>query len=392
MARREARASAEERLIRLSAETAARRRNERERAMELAATVSWSRLLDALRERRLLPTLGPRLLELASERADAGFEAALAESLETTRRQAALVQLISARVQAALAEAGIRSAPLKGPQLGEALYGDAGRRLSSDIDLLVPGTQLQRAVAVVRELGYAPPSDPRLPDGMPLLHFALVHQRNELPPVELHWRIHWYESAFAHDRLLPPAIDSGEWRPAPADELIALLLYYARDGLAGLRHPTDIGAWWDGYGGRLAVADVERSLRPYPALQTAALAAARAAEAVVGLPAAELVGGELRLGARGRAAVRLTNPLPHSGEAQVFADMGLIDGLLTPFGGWRDFFRRQVAPPRSALPHPPGAPGKPASRLGHATRVLGRYTLTMAQLLRPGGPAPSGSR
>jgi hypothetical protein len=84
--------------------------------------------------------------------------------------------------------------------------------------------------------------------------------------------------------------------------------------------------------------------------------------------------------------------MPHSGEAQVFADMGLVDGLLTPFGSWRDFVRRQVAPPRDVLPPPADADGKPASRLGHGARVLGRYGLTIAQLLRPGRARRAGRR
>ena len=385
MARREAHPGAEEGLIRLSAETAARRRAGRKRAAGLAEEVSWPQLLDVLQTRRLLPTLGPRILELTGERAESAFEAALTDSLESTRRQAALVQLISARVQAMLAGDGIRSAPLKGPLLGEALYGEAGRRLSSDIDLLVASEDLQRAVEIVRHMGYAAPSDLVRDDGLPLLHFALVHERGELPPVELHWRIHWYERDFAHDRLLPPSAGDIAWRPAPEDELVTLLLYYARDGLAGLRHPTDLGAWWDGFGcERIAPGAIDRTLRGYRALQPAALAAAWAAQAVVGLPAARLT-GQRKLGARGRIAVRLVNPLPHSGEAQIFADMGLIDGLLTPFGSWRAFLLRQVAPPRGTLP--PRVNGKPASRTGHSLRMLSRYALTMARLLRL-SPAP----
>lgn len=52
----------------------------------------------------------------------------------------------------------------------------------------------------------------------------LVHERGELPLVELHWRMHWYEQDFARERLLPPAEDPmGDWRPAPVDELATLL-------------------------------------------------------------------------------------------------------------------------------------------------------------------------
>jgi Uncharacterised nucleotidyltransferase len=374
------RASPEERLIRHAAGTAARRRAGEEEAGALVGEVDWPRLGEALRERRLLPTLGPRVLALGGERVDPRLEAAVAESLAETRRQAALVQLISARVRELLGAAGIRSAPLKGPGLGEAIYGEPGRRPSSDIDLLLDAEDLGRAVEIVRGMGYAAPGDPVREDSLPLLHFALVHERGELPPVELHWRIHWYERDFARDRLLPPPGGDAAWRPAPEDELVALLLYYARDGLLGLRHATDLGAWWDRFGEGLAPAAVDRALRRYPPLRPAALAATRAAEAVVGLPVRRLTDGA-RLGARGRVAVRLANPLPHSREAQIFADMGLIDGLLTPRGSWRDFLLRQVVPPRGALP--PSASGRPASRLGHGARVLGRYALAMARLLRP---------
>jgi hypothetical protein len=379
---------AEERLALLAAGVAERRQAGRARALELAEGVDPGRLAALLRERRLLATLGPRLVEMCGEALEEGFAAEVEGSVAETRRQAALVALISDRVRGVLAGAGIRSASLKGPALGEELYGEPGRRPSSDIDLLLAADDLQRAVALVRELGYAAPRDPVCEQGLPLLHFALVHERGELPPVELHWRIHWYERDFASERLLPPSPDQRSWRPAPADELLSLLLYYARDGLLGLRHATDLGAWWDRHGEALEAAPLERVLRRYPALRPAALAATRAAEAVVGVPAAGLGGGG-RLNLRGRAAVRLADPLPRASEAQVFADMGLVDGLLGPREGWRAFLLRQVAPPREALPQGPN--GRPVSRLGNGARVLGRYALTVPRLLHPISPAGSGA-
>jgi hypothetical protein len=370
----------EELMIRLSSGTAARRGAGRGRAKALAGAVDWPRLCESLGERRMLPTLGPRVVELTGVRVDPDFAAAVADSVAETRRQAALVQLISARVGEMLDAAGIRSAPLKGPALGESIYGEPGRRRSSDVDLLVAAADLPSAVEIVRGLGYAAPADPVREFDLPLLHYALVHERGELPPVELHWRIHWYEREFAADRLLPPRAGEATWRPAPADELVALLLYYARDGLAGLKHPTDIGAWWDRRGEELAPGALDRALDGYPALRPAARAAARAAEQVVGIPSRSLMRRD-DLGARGRAAVRLANPLPNSGEAQVFADMGLVDGLLTPLGGWRAFISRQLVPPRAAMPRKPN--GRPESTLAHGARVLGRYALTSARLLRP---------
>ncbi len=308
---------AERQLILCSAGTVARRRIKAERADQLAAHVDWPRLAETLRMRRLLATLGPRVVEIARGRASDEFCAMVDEAIVAGRRHGALLQLVSLRAIAMLADAGIRSAALKGPLLGEALYGDPGRRPSSDIDLLVPPEQLGTAVEVVRELGYGAPTDYVYGSGLPLLHFVLVHERGELPPIELHWRVHWYEQDFARERLLPAVGDpSGSWRPAPADELAALLLFYARDGFVDLRLASDLGAWWDVHGGDLQTAALDAVLLAYPAFARVVPAAVKVAERMVGLPAAQIIGTMPNLGLRGRAAVRLANPHPQSSRAQ----------------------------------------------------------------------------
>jgi hypothetical protein len=377
----------EQQIMSIGAGTAARRQSMRKQAQQLMAKADWGRLTQMLEDRRLLPTLGPQILELVDGGAPEGFSDGVAGAIETACRQDALLQLISARVSDALAEAGIRAAVLKGPLLGEAIYGEPGRRLSSDIDLLVAEEQLHQAVKVVRGLGYATPTDHVGDRGLPLLHFALVHERGELPPVEVHWRIHWYESQFARDRLLPPAGKSPVhgWRPAPLDELTALLLFYARDGFLGLRHAADLGAWWDTFGTELEPAALEASTRAYPALERALLAAVKAAETTVGLPSEQIVGPGSKLSTRGRIAARLADAHPHASNAQVYADMGLIDGLLAPPGGLRAFIRRQIAPPRDVIREDARkAPGERAtSPLGHSVRVVGRFSWALARLLRP---------
>jgi hypothetical protein len=368
-------------MIVASVGTAARREAMRGQAEWLSVTLDWSRLMELLSIRRLLPTLGPRILELAGERAEEEFRAGVAGAVEAGRRQGAFLQLIAARVMEALAGAGIRSTALKGALLSEALYGDPGRRQSSDIDLLVAEEQLYEAVEVVRTLGYAAPTDVIGDGGLPLLHFALVHERETLPPVELHWRIHWYESRFARDRLLAPREDSaGAWRPAPADELAAMLLFYARDGFIGLRHAADLGAWWDAFGTGLTPGALDEVIGEYPALGPVLAAAVRVAERTVGLPAERIVAGAANLQTRGRIAVRLADPYPHSSEAQIYANMGLIDGLLAPAGGLREFFKRQLAPPREAMQE--RARGAGRGRISHCARMLGRYGLALTRLLR----------
>jgi hypothetical protein len=380
--------SAEQELILRAAATRERRAAERGRIDALAQAVDWTALTDQLAHARLLPTLGPRIAALAGEEAAPELHEAARAAVEACRRQDALLLLIGQQVIEALRARGIAAAALKGPGLGEELYGEAGRRLSSDIDLLVPAARLREAVAVAAELGYEQPTDPVEENGLPLLHFAMPH--GELPAVELHWRIHWYEDRFAAERLLPPAAADGGWRPEPVDRLIALLLYYARDGFSGMRQATDLAAWWDRFGDGLGAGELEARLASYPQLRPAVGAAARVADRTVGLPSARLLGGS-RLDGRGRVAVALADPRPYATMQQLYAEIALIDGLLTPRGGLGAYLSRQIAPSTEVIQdHTDKAlSAHMTSRAGYAMRILGRCALALGRLLRlPGTTAP----
>jgi len=377
--------SAEEQLILLSTGTASQRRARTPQADALAEVVDWPRVAELLRSRRLLPLLGPRLADLAHRCGSDEFASAVTQAMDSGRRQGAFLQLIEAHVRSALEAASVACTSLKGPRLSEALYGELGRRPSSDIDLLVAQEQLHDAVEVVRALGYEAPLDHVDDDGLPLLHFALIHANGELPPVELHWRIHWYERSFARERLLAPTGKRGdEWRPAPIDELTAMLLLHARDGFINLRLATDIGAWWDTHGANLKVGALDAVIQAYPAFDQVLSVAVRVAERSVGLPAGQLTERRPHLGARGRIALQLADPYPRTNEAQLYADMSLIDGLLAPPGSFRAFVKRQVMPPQAVIrQHTPNVQGRRVSTtFGYGVRVLGRYGLAMARLLR----------
>jgi hypothetical protein len=378
--------SVEERLILLSAGTQERRRALRPYAQQLASSVDWTALGETLDARRLMPTLGPRVLELTGGDHAGEFAGALDEALVAARRQGALLAMVAERVQDRLAETGIRCAPLKGPHLSETIYGDPGRRLAADVDLLVAPDQLAAAVTVVRELGYGQPTDHVEENGLPSLHFALVHERGELPPVELHWRVHCYEGRFAEQRLLAPIGSlSRDWRPDPADELAALLLFYARDGFMNMRLAADIGAWWDVFGSSLAPDALDEPIQAYPALERVLTVAAEVARKMIGLPAERITRRVTELDCRGRLVTRLASPYPHASQPQLYADMGLIEGLLAPPGGLRAFVKRRVIPPREVLREqapPDGQGGRDISPMGHGMRVLGRYGLTMLRVFR----------
>jgi Uncharacterised nucleotidyltransferase len=374
--------AAERELARLSTGTRARREADAERLDRLAAKVDWSALTQLLLAGRVLTMLGPRILAIAGEQASEEFQEELAAALERGRHQEVLLQLAGGLAMDALAAAGIRSAALKGPLLGEAIYGEPGRRPSSDVDLLVPSEDLHRAVEVARELGYEGPIDRPMADGLPLLHFSLAHRSSELPPLELHWRIHWYERRFARERLLPPSPESpNDWRPAPEDDLAALLLYYARDGFTGLRQASDVGAWWDRFGPEVRNRAVNETSAAYPELGPALTTALARAQSAVGLPQS-LNRRELR--SRQRIAVQLAirEPVFRSRE-QLFAEIGLIDGLLTPPGGTRAFVRRQVVPPREVIRERAEKDGEApiASPLAYGLSALARFGIALASLV-----------
>lgn len=383
--------AAELQVVLYSAGTAARRMENAERIDSLVALIDWTRLGETLRRRRLLPTLGPRIIELAGGRAGEDFCVTTEEAILTGRRHGGFLQLVTLRALTMLADAGIRAAPLKGPLLGEAIYGDPGRRPSSDIDLLVSPEQLHAAVEVVRELGYLAPADFVYDNGLPLLHFVLVHERGELPPIELHWRVHWYESDFAREQLLPPALDpTAGWRSAPVHDFAALLLFYARDGFVGLRLASDLGAWWDRYGSELPIGAIDDLVESYPRLARAIPAAVLVAEKTSGVPSTGLFDHALELSVRQRLAIRLANPHPTSSRAQLYADIGLVDGLLAPPAGFQAFVRRNILPPSAVLDQQArhGARKRARSPLGRGVGVLVRYGVTMSRLLRDFDPSP----
>jgi hypothetical protein len=101
------------------------------------------------------------------------------------------------------------------------------------------------------------------------------------------------------------------------------------------------------------------------------------------LPAAQVIGEVPKLGLRERMAVRLANPNPRSSQSQLYADVGLVDGLLMPRGGFGAFVRRQVLPPAEVLDQQARHASRlrARSQLARGAGILARYTVTVARLM-----------
>jgi hypothetical protein len=267
--------------------------------------------------------------------------------------------------------------------LARALYGDPGLRPSEDLDLLVHAHDLDGVEPILADFGYSIDGRTRWNSELPLLHHRYVHAGG-LPAIEVHWRIHWYEAAFS-GAMLDRAQSDGEGvpRPVAADELAALLLFYARDGFAGLRLAADIAQWWDTRGAALAPGEVEQVAEEYPALRRALIVAAWQARRLVGAPPAEVLADRSGLSAAGLRAARGADWRVAGSDRQIRAAGQFADVMLAPADGRGAAVRRQliVSPSemraRVGLPDHGARPQVARAVGSHALRLGRRWALAL---------------
>jgi putative nucleotidyltransferase-like protein len=334
------RITAEEEIMLLCAGTERRRRSQAEHARTIASRADWDRLLRLLWRQRMLPLGAARLEELLGERVPDRFVAAAADAREIARGLAFHNELATRTVLDTLAEGGLDALPLKGSVLATALYEDPGLRAAGDVDVLVHPSTLDSACACLAAVGYRQAQGPnRRP--LPLLHRRLVHAEG-LSDVELHWRVHWYEERFSADMLAEARArgDSRAARARPEWEYASLLLFWARDGFAGLRLAADVASWWDRHGHELPSESVPRMGERYPALRRVLDTASLQAQRVCGVPAPSAARASPRR--RIPAAARLADWRLDGSDEQIAADAALVDLLLSPPGGRAAYIRRQL--------------------------------------------------
>ncbi len=360
----------ERRLIQLLCGTEARRRAGLGEMSALLAEVDPVRLVALLRRISLLVLIGQRLLALGLRELPE-LERELEPSASQARKWGVATEIASLEVLHQLEVAGIRALPLKGSLLARQLYGDVAARSSIDIDVLVAPDDLSNAVTAVAQLGWRwQPSVWRV-GGLPTLHETLLHP--SLPRVELHWRVHWYERRFAADALAR-AQQSATGEPLqmePLDGLVTLMLFYARDGFAGLRFPTDLATWWDV---RCSESDTSPSmdavLQQYPELTGPVRVASVLLCDLVGLPTRLPTELPFRWG----LAAELASPFVEAGPQQAVANAELAGLLLAPGSAAVDAVRRiKQNAPASSRRTQARAPTPPLASAGHLLRVFGRW-------------------
>ena len=365
----------ERRLALLLCGTRRVREDHKDEIATLLRRTETSRLVQLLDALRLTSLVGWRLLAM-DVGIDPELEAAIRGRVERARADGTAHELVSLAVLAGLEQAGIRALGLKGSILARQLYDDPGARMVRDIDILVDAADLGAAIETVERMGWRHERRPDRASRLPVLHETLW--RDEMPRVELHWRVHWYETQFAADALArarPPATHQ-PLALAPADGLAALLLFYARDGFYGLRLAADAAAWWDR---RCAEADLRRQVGAiaarYPALAAPLQVAGILLHRQVGLPVGGAPGSPRR-----RLVAELATPFPDLEPAQILANASLVDLLLAPSG------QRWVAVARELqkIPDHMERPLRPRDGLAaylqrseHGLRVLRRWGIAL---------------
>jgi hypothetical protein len=345
-------------------------------------------VMGLLTRAQVVAALGVPLVARHGELLPGWFRERVTATRDFARHAGLMHHAVTGQLASALADRGIASLPLKGTTLAEAAHGDLGARMSADIDLLVAPERLDAAMQELTALGWREGSHAPPAGGLPQLHRVLVHE--DRPPVELHWRVHWYEDEYAADALARAEPTPERWmRLQPGDELAFLLLFFAREGFAGLRQVVDLAAWWKAVGAaQRAGAAVHEVTERYPALAPALGAASVVTERLASLPSGALLTPQPRLSAAQRVALRLANPWLEGSLEQVLAEVSLIDGLLAPPGTAPAFVRRAIVPPRHrVLARRPelaraGRPRLLAARAAHAVRLLARYVAAGPRLIR----------
>lgn len=338
----------EEQLMLLTAGTEERRARCEARMRQLISSSDQDRLLHVLEAHGVVGVVGTRLLAFAPSAMSFEFRDQVETAVTAWRRRSLLLEATASKLIDRLTNAGIRCASLKGTFLVKDIYGDPGLRTASDIDLLVDPGEFQRAIAVLAEEGYRQHGERPWLGELPLFEAALLPPATFLPPIDLHWRLHWYEDDFAARYLARSIPAQGRGlRPDLADELMGLLLHYARDGLTGLRVPLDIGAWWDRHGAQLPDLALDSVAQEHPRLRRVAVTAATAAARLVGLPVERLFSEQYRSDVS-RLALRIMSSTARS-HGDFETKKSVVDMLLAPVGERPRSLARYLRPPASVI-------------------------------------------
>ena len=336
----------------------------------------------------LLPWGFSRLTELGF-----ALPPSFVEAADSRRRQYEEVGLVMERVLTAVlmanVRAGVTALPVKGPAMARRLHGDPGLRISGDLDLLVRRSQLEECLQVLNALGWTELR--RTQNGFP----HPLHVRAENPaggfPIEVHWRLHWHDDVFSED-VVGRSSGSLAAEPSTGDELLMLILVFARDGCVTTRLLVDIRAWYRCYGDDGGTTVASAAVR-YPKLARLLTVAEAIIRRRLSMPPAPV---RDRPTVAEACARTIALAPPSRSRDQRRAEATAIDVLLAADGERLRVARLAAALGRSELDQAPdlglhlGAKLHPAKTIARATYGVARGSLAGALHATPSGRGAGG--
>lgn len=164
----------------------------------LSGALDWALVLERLRAQGVAPLACRNLASLGWRAVPPEARQALEAGQRMNVLHNDLLMDDLASVLRLLRASGVPAIPLKGPALAETLYGDAALRSSSDLDLLVPRADVDRAWRLLETAGWQPAEAYRVaPRDFGWLvesniEYAFARRRGAFSSVlELHWDIAW---------------------------------------------------------------------------------------------------------------------------------------------------------------------------------------------------------
>jgi len=194
---------------------------------------AWEQLLQLALEHDIAPLLW---LNLQARELPTAARARLWAVYAANQRRNQSLQAEHEKILAALTAGGVRAWPLKGPEMSQALYGDAAARQVADLDVLIHPDSLDAADRVLAKFGYrraAPGRLERFRESQELLYVRHAVEGTAFH-LDLHQRLLPYVK---RDPLAKRVFAEGL---TPENLLVYLCANHVSHRFARLKHLLDI--------------------------------------------------------------------------------------------------------------------------------------------------------
>jgi hypothetical protein len=195
--------------------------------------IDWDRLLRLARGHAVTPLLLPYLIAQPAGTVPGNVLSNLQEDVTTGAARNLLLASELLTISRAFRSCEIEHLSFKGPAMAASLFGSLDRRLSNDIDVVVPRHKLKQACSVLRELGFFDKSRLSSQQLDAVFRFSREHSFSRGGvDLDLHWRLveTFASPSLEETGIWERAVETplfGQTVPAlsPEDLLIALCLH-----------------------------------------------------------------------------------------------------------------------------------------------------------------------